>query len=191
MDLLVPLGVIGSFLFQKCPSSTMTASPLISIRNRNNHMEARYQNHHGFSAEFDELCRVTKDKVLEVTKEVKDLIGASDTALAISKADYVNMMQLFNVDPNESARKFEHAVKSLGGGPAERGSGQKRRREDDASPLRSRKRFTRSTPPPVPSDLEEESDEPDDTIRGDDSAMEEPRPGPSTDPPHTPPRKRF
>jgi len=58
-------------------------------------MEARYQNHHGFSAEFDEICRVTKDKVLEVTKEVKDLIGASDTALAISKADYVNMMEMF------------------------------------------------------------------------------------------------
>ena len=36
-----------------------------------------------------------KDKVLEVTKEVKDLIGASDTALAISKADYVNMMEMF------------------------------------------------------------------------------------------------
>ena len=48
----------------------MMSSPLISVRNRNNHMEARYQNHHGFSAEFDELCRVTKDKVLEVTKEV-------------------------------------------------------------------------------------------------------------------------
>ena len=47
-------------------------------------MEARYQNHQGFSAEFDELCRVTKDKVLEVTKEVKDLIGASNTALAIN-----------------------------------------------------------------------------------------------------------
>lgn len=115
MDLMVPLGVIGSFLFHKCPSSTMTASPLISIRNRNNRMEAKYQNHHGFSAEFDELCRVTKDKVFEVTKEVKDLIGASDTALAISKADYMNMMQLFNVDPTESSRKFEHAVKSLGG----------------------------------------------------------------------------
>ena len=84
MDLLVLLGVIGSFLFHKCPSSTMTASPLISVRNRNNRMEARYQNHHGFSAEFDELCRVTKDKVLEVTKEVKDLIGASNTALAIN-----------------------------------------------------------------------------------------------------------
>ena len=60
----------------------------------------------------------------------------SDTALAISKADYVNMMELFNVDPNESSRKLEHAVKSLGGGPAERGSGQKRRREDDISPRR-------------------------------------------------------
>ena len=141
MDLLMPLGVIGSFLFHKCPSSTMPASPLISVRNKNNRMEARYQNHHSFSAEFDELCRVTKDKVLEVTKEVKDLIGASDTALAISKADYVNMMQLFNVDPSESSRKFDHAVKSLGGGPAERGSGQKRRREDDASPGRSRERL--------------------------------------------------
>lgn len=80
MDMVVPLGIVGSFLFHKCPSSTMTASPLISVRNRNNRMEARYMNHHGFSAEFDELCRVTKDKVLEVTKEVKDLIGASDSA---------------------------------------------------------------------------------------------------------------
>ena len=183
MDLLVPLGVIGSFLFHKCPSSTMTASPLISIRNRNNRMEARYQNHHGFSAEFDELCRVTKDKVLEVTKEVKDLIGASDTALAISKADYINMMQLFNVDPGESSRKFKHAVKYLGGGPAECGSGQKRRREDDDPSGRSSKRYTRSTLPPVPSDLEEDSDETDDRREGDDSAMEEPRPGPSFDPP--------
>ena len=113
MDLLVPLGVIGSFLFHKCPSSTMTASPLISVRNGNNRMEARYQNHHGFSAEFDELCRVTKDKVLEVTKEVKDLIGASDMALAINKEDYVNMMPMFNVHPGESTGKFDHAVISL------------------------------------------------------------------------------
>ena len=161
----------------------MMSSPLISVRNRNNHMEARYQNHHGFSAEFDELCRVTKDKVLEVTKEVKDLIGVSDTALAISKADYVNMMELFNVDPNESSRKFEHAAKSLGGGPAERGSGQKRRREDDISPRRSQNRFTRSTLPPVPSDLKEDSDDSDDKRGGDDTVMEEPRPGPSFDPP--------
>ena len=117
MDMMVPLGVIGSFLFQKCPNSTMTASPLISIRNRNNRMEAKYQNHHGFSAEFDELCRVTKDKVLEVTKEVKDLIGVSDTTLAISKADYVNLMQVFNVNPAESVLKFDHAAQSLGGRP--------------------------------------------------------------------------
>ena len=47
----------------------MTSSPLISVRNRNTRMEARSQNHHGFSAEIDELCRVTKDKVLQVTKE--------------------------------------------------------------------------------------------------------------------------
>ena len=184
MDLLVPLGVIGSFLFHKCPSSTMTASPLISARNRNNRMEARYQNHHGFSAEFDELYRVTKDKVLEVTKEVKDLIGASDTALAINKEDYVNMMQMFNVDPGESSRKFDHAVRSLGGGPGGRCSGQKRRRDDDSPSCRFRKRmrFTMSTSPPLPSDLEEESDDHDDRREGDDSTMEEPKPGPSSGP---------
>jgi len=33
MDLMVPLGVIGSFLYHKCPSSTASASPLISVRN--------------------------------------------------------------------------------------------------------------------------------------------------------------
>ena len=160
MDLLVPLGVIGSFLFHKCPSSTMTASPLISVRNGNNRMEARYQNHHGFSAEFDELCRVTKDKVLEVTKKVKDLIGASDMALAINKEDYVNMMPMFNVHPGESTGKFDHAVISLGGGPSGRGSGQRRRRDDDSPPSRSRKRFTVRTPPLPQSDLEEESRRP-------------------------------
>ena len=140
MDMMVPLGVIGSFLYHKCPNSTMTASPLISVRNRNNRMEARYMNHHGFSAEFDKLCRVTKDKVLEVTKEVKDLIGVSDIALAISKADYVNLMQVFNVTPAESGMKFDHAAQSLGGRPEGRTSGQKRR-DDDSPKLRPRRRY--------------------------------------------------
>ena len=137
MDMLMQLGIIGSFLFHKCPSSTMTASPLIFVRNRNNRMEARNMNHHGFSAEFDELCKVTRDKVLEVTKEVKNLIGASDTALAISRADYVNMMQMFNVDPRESTRKFDHAAKSLGDCPGSHGLDPKRRRDDDSPPGRS------------------------------------------------------
>lgn len=70
----------------------MTASPLISVKNRNNRMEARYQNHHVYSAEFDELCRSTKDKALEIIKEVQDLVGVSNTVLAISKTSYVNMM---------------------------------------------------------------------------------------------------
>ena len=68
MDLVVPLGLVGSFLYHKCPTSTMTASPLISVKNRNNRMEARYQNHHNFNAEFDELCCSTKDKALEITQ---------------------------------------------------------------------------------------------------------------------------
>lgn len=182
MDMTVPLGVIGSFLFHKCPSSTMTASPLISVRNRNNRMEARYQNHHGFSAKFDELCRVTKDKVLEVTKEVKDLIRASDTALAITRADYVNLMQMFNVDPGESTRKFDHAARSLGERPGGRGSGQKRRRDDDSPPSRSRRRYTVETPPLPQSDLEEEPEDIEDRRERDDSAMEEPEPGPSSGP---------
>ena len=67
--------------------------------------------------EFNELCRVTKDKVLKVTKEVKDLIGVSDTALAILKADYVNLMQVFNVNPAESVLNFDHAAQPLGGRP--------------------------------------------------------------------------
>ena len=156
MDMMVPLGVIGSFLFHKCPNSNMTASPLISVRNRNNRMEAKYQNHYGFSAEFDELCRVMKDKVLEVTKEVKDLIAVSDTALAISKADYVNLMQVFNVNPAESEMKFNHAAQSLGGRPGGRTSGQKRRRDDDSPKLRPSRRYRAESPPLPPSDIEDE-----------------------------------
>ena len=176
--MLVPLGIIGSFLFHKCPSSTMTASPLISVRNRNNRMEARYMNHHGFSADSDELCRVTKDKGLEV----KDLIGASDTALAISRADYVNMMQMFNVDPRESTRKFDHAARSLGDRPGSHGSGPKRRRDDDSPPGRSRKRYAAETPPLPQSDLEDEPEDVEDEGGRDDSAMDDPQPGPSSGP---------
>jgi len=128
MQIAVPLGLIGSFLFHKASSSTMTASPLISVKNRNNRPEPRYQTHHGYSAEFDELCKVTKDKVLEVTPEVKALMGASDTALTISKANYVSMMKLFNVDRSESEGKFDHAFKSLGGVIESAARGQKRSR---------------------------------------------------------------
>ena len=181
MDMVVPLGVIGSFLFHKCPSSTMTASPLISVRNRNR-MEARYMNHHGFSAEFDELCRVTKDKVLEVTKEVKDLIGASDTALAISKANYVNLMQVFNVAPAESGMKFDHAARSLGERPAGRSSRQKRRRDEDSPKPKSRRRYGVESPPLPPSDLEDDSEEPEGAGRSDESPMNKPEPGPSSGP---------
>ena len=180
MDMMVPLGVIGSFLFHKCPSSTMTASPLISVRNRNNRMEARYMNHHGFSAEFDKLCRVTKDKVLEVTKEVKDLIGVSDTALAISKADYVTLMQVFNVAPAESGLKFDHAAKSLGGVPDGRNFGQKRRRDEESPRPRSRRRYRAESPPLPLSDLEDDPEEPEG--EEDESPMNEPAPGPSSGP---------
>ena len=181
MNMTVPLGVIGSFLFHKCPSSTMTASPLITVRNRNNRLEPRYQNHHSFSAEFDELCRVTKDKVLEVTKEVKDLIGASDTALAISKADYVNLMRVFNVSPAESELKFDHAAKSLGGKTDGR-SFRYKRRDDDSSPERPRRRYRTDSPQLPPSDLEDDPDEPEDEEEHDEPAMDEPEPGPSSGP---------
>ena len=156
MDLTVPLGVVGSFLFHKCPNSTMTASPLISVRNRNNRMEAKYQNHHGYSAEFDELCRVTKDKVLEVTKEVKDLIGVSDTALSISKTDYVTLMQVFDVDPAESASKFNHAANSLGAGHGRFAPGRKRRREDSSPDWRDTRRQHTESPALPPSDTEDD-----------------------------------
>ena len=49
--------------------------------------------------------------------------------------------------------------------------------------MRPKRRVNRSTPPPPPSDLEVESDDPDDTLGLDDSPMEEPRPGPSAGPP--------
>lgn len=181
-DMMVPLGVIGSFLFHKCPNSTMTASPLISVRNRNNRMEAKYQNHYGFSAEFDELCRVTKDKVLEVTKEVKDLIGVSDTALAISKADCVNLMQVFNINPAESELKFNHAAQSLGGMPRERSSGQKRRRESDSPELRARRRYRAETPPLPPSEAEEDPSDREAEGEDDGAPMDDPGAGPSSGP---------
>ena len=61
MDMVVPLGLVGSFLFHKCPTSTLTASPLISVKNSNNRMETKYMNHPGYSAEFssvnEEWCR--------------------------------------------------------------------------------------------------------------------------------------
>ena len=46
---------------------------------------------------------------------MKALMGASDTALTVSKTDYVSLMKLFNVDRSESEGKFDHAFKSLGG----------------------------------------------------------------------------
>ena len=122
-------------------------------------MEAKYQNHYGLSAEFDELCRVTKDKVLEVTKEVKDLIGVSDTALAISKADYVNLMQVFNVNPAESGMKFDHAAQALGGRPGGHTSGQKRWRDEDSLKLRPSRRYRAESPPLPSSDVEAEGED--------------------------------
>ena len=101
MDMIPPLGLIGSFLYHKCPTSTMTASPLISVKNRNNRMEAKYMNHHGFSAEFEELCRSNKYKTLEITKEIQNLVGVNDTLLAISRTNYVTMMQMICMDPKE------------------------------------------------------------------------------------------
>ena len=58
-------------------------------------------NHHGFSAEFEELCRSTKDKTLEITKEIQNLVGVNDTLLAISRTNYVTMMQMICMDPKE------------------------------------------------------------------------------------------
>jgi len=39
-------------------------------------MEAKYMNHPGFRAEFEELCRSTKDNTLEITEEIQDLVGS-------------------------------------------------------------------------------------------------------------------
>jgi len=54
---------------------------------------------------------------------------------------------------------------------------------DDTSLRRLQKRFTRSTPPPLPSDFEEDSGDSDDKRGADDTVMEEPRSGPSFHPP--------
>ena len=176
MQIAVPLGLIGSFLFHKASSSTMTASPLISVKNRNNRPEPRYQQHHGYSAEFDELCKVTKDKVLEVTPEVKELMGASDTALTVNKADYVSLMKLFNVDRTESENKFDHAFKALGGVVGGPGRGQKRTRRDSPTVGRSSKRRASDPDDPVASEDDSDASE----TGEEDRTMAEPQAGPST-----------
>ena len=115
--------------------------------------------------------------MLEVTKEVKDLIGVSDTALAISKADYVTLMQVFNMAPAESGLKFDHAAKSLGGVPDGRNFGQKRRMDEESPRPRSKRRYRAESPPLPPSDLEDDPEG-----EEDESPMDKPAPGPSSGP---------
>lgn len=70
-------------------------------------------NHAMFSAEFDKLCKSTKDKTLKVTEEIQRLCGVNNTALAISKESYIEMMKVFKVDPSEAKRKFNKAAETL------------------------------------------------------------------------------
>ena len=176
MQIVVPLGLVGSFLFHKASASTMTASPLISVKNRNNRPEPRYQQHYGYSAEFDELCKITKDKVLEVTPEVKQLMGANDTALTVSKSDYVSLMKMFNVDKTESENKFDHAFRALGGVAEGKERGQKRTRRDSPTVGRSSKR--RASDPDVQLPSEDDSDMSD--TGEEDRTMADPQARPST-----------
>ena len=185
--MVVPLGLIGSFLYHKCPTSTLTASLLVSVKNHNNRMEAKYMNHPMYSAEFEDLCRSTKDKTLEITEEIQKLVGVNDMTLAISRDNYVEMMGMFRMDRNEAARKFDKAAESLGETVHRRGSGTKRRRKSESPPRHLTKRSTRREY--TPELFREPSESDDDTILQDKPEQEEmpddPGAGPSDGPPPT------
>lgn len=44
-------------------------------------------NHHGYNAEFEELCKSTKDRNLKITQEIQELLGVNDTATATDTAE--------------------------------------------------------------------------------------------------------
>lgn len=89
---------------------------------------------------------------------------------------------MFNVDPRESQRKFDHAAKSLGDRPCSHVSGPKRRRDDDSPPGRSRKKYAAEIPPLPQSDPEEEPEDTEYEGEEDDSAIDDPQAGPSSGP---------
>jgi len=76
-------------------------------------------NHAMFSAEFDKLCKSTKDKTLKVTEEIQRLCGVNNTALAISKESYIEMMKVFKVDPSELLRGLQPLLPLLHLSPLE------------------------------------------------------------------------
>ena len=111
-----------------------------------------------------------------MTPEVKALMGASDTALTVSKTDYVSLMKLFNVDRSESEGKFDHAFKSLGGVVEGAARGQKRSRRESPTGGRSSKR--RASDPDDPLTSGEDSDTSE--TGEEDRTMADPQAGPST-----------
>ena len=99
--------------------------------------------------------------------------SVTDTALAISKNNYVNMLSLFIVDPSEAVKKFEQAARSLGESVGERWTGRKRSRDQDSSPKGPGTKSTRCALTPEAPGLSGD-EEGDDTLSGHESYRGEP-----------------
>ena len=89
-------------------------------------------------------------------------------------------MQVFNVDPVESASKFNHAADSLGRRHSRFIPGRKRRREDDTPDWRASRRQRTESPPLPPSDAEDDPLKPDPGVDNDEAPMDDPRQDPQS-----------
>ena len=62
-----------------------------------------------------------------ISEEIQNMVGVNDTSLAISRTNYVTMMEMFRMDAREAAKKFDHAARSLGEKVDNLGSGKRSR----------------------------------------------------------------
>ena len=110
-SMLAPLRTLGSFLFWKQPSSTLSASPLISTVKGNRGKEPAYMSYPDYDADFDALCKSTRDAKVKITAEVSDFVGKSATGVACTLTSYAKFMGTFGTSKEDSKRRYDEAAR--------------------------------------------------------------------------------
>ena len=103
---VTPLGTVGSFLFWKQPSSTLTASPLISTVKGNRSKEPAYL----LYPDFDSLCKSTRDAKVKITAEVSHFVGKSSTGVACSLTSYAMFLATFGISREDAQVRYNEAA---------------------------------------------------------------------------------
>ena len=72
--------------------------------------EPAYTSYPDFDADFDALCKSTRDAKVKITAEVSDFVGKSATGVSCTLNTYFKFMDSFGTSREETERRYQEAA---------------------------------------------------------------------------------